>query len=130
MNLLQEIVNKRTPKTLHNLIGSISQRFSPRVFSSHRIPDKHLEIIFEAARLAPSGRNNQPWFYYWIKKGSRLYKKLESCIPERNSWAFSFDEKVFRTMGIANALHVRLKISPGIVLKAIAGPLFIFNSGI
>ena len=85
MNLLQEIVNKRTPKTLHNLIGSISQRFSPRVFSSHRIPDKHLEIIFEAARLAPSGRNNQPWFYYWIKKGSRLYKKLESCIPERNS---------------------------------------------
>jgi len=89
MNLLQEIVNKRTPKTLHNLIGSISQRFSPRVFSSHRIPDKHLEIIFEAARLAPSGRNNQPWFYYWIKKGSRLYKKLESCIPERNSWAFS-----------------------------------------
>lgn len=89
MDLPQKVINNRTPKTLHNLIGSISQRFSPRVFSSKPIPLKHLETIFEAARLAPSGRNNQPWFYYWIRKESRSYKKLKNCIPERNTWAFS-----------------------------------------
>lgn len=89
MDLPQEVIKNRTPKTLHNLIGSISRRFSPRVFSSDPIPVKHLKIIFEAARLAPSGRNNQPWFYYWLRKGSQSYEKLKKCVPERNTWAFS-----------------------------------------
>jgi nitroreductase len=89
MNLVEKIIKKRTPKTVYNLIGSIRHRFSPRVFSSDKIPAKHLEIIFEASRLAPSGRNYQPWFFYWISKGSNSYKKIISCIPEGNRWAFS-----------------------------------------
>lgn len=89
MNLLQKVKKIRTPKTSYKLIKSIGLRFSPRVFSSDPIADKHLKIIFDAARLAPSGRNNQPWFFYWIRKESKSYKKLKSCLPERNAWAFS-----------------------------------------
>lgn len=89
MDFIQEIIKNRTPETRFPLIKAITRRFSPRVFSSKLISLKHLKTIFEAARLAPSGRNNQPWFYYWIRKGSRSYKKLGSCIPERNTWAFS-----------------------------------------
>jgi len=45
--------------------------------------------MFEAARLAPSGRNNQPWFYYLIRRGTKAYETLKDCIPERNHWSLT-----------------------------------------
>ena len=89
MDLPKEITKTRTPKTRYPLIRSIGRRFSPRVFTSEQISKEHLDIIFEAARLAPSARNHQPWFYYWMRKGSPAYEKIRSCFPERNLWIFS-----------------------------------------
>jgi len=86
---LGHIQRKKKPKPRFPVIKIFKDRFSPRVFSAKPIPNKHLRIIFEAARLTPSGRNNQPWFFYWMKKSSSAYKKVKLCIPERNFWALS-----------------------------------------
>lgn len=45
-------------KTFHDLI---SDRRSIRKFKPDPVPPEHLELIIEAARLAPSGTNRQPW---------------------------------------------------------------------
>jgi len=89
MSLRDEIISCRTPVTQHDVSDPMKERFSPRVFSSTPIPETDLDVIFEAARLAPSGRNHQPWFFYTADKSSDTHKKLSACLPERNSWALS-----------------------------------------
>ena len=89
MDFVKEIENKRKPKTSFPVLKPIKERFSPRVFSQSEISDDELRIMFEAARLAPSGRNNQPWFYYLIRKGTEAYETLKDCIPERNHWSLT-----------------------------------------
>ena len=40
---------------------AIEQRRSIRKFKPDPIPDEHINALLEAARLAPSGSNGQPW---------------------------------------------------------------------
>ncbi len=87
MKIVEEILKTRLPKTNLLVLDAIKNRFSPRVFSSDSIPQENIEIILEAARHAPSGRNYQPWFFYYVKQGTKEYEKLFTCIPERNFWA-------------------------------------------
>lgn len=85
---MDKIINLRKPKTSIKVLKAIADRFSPRVFADYTINDDELSIILEAARLAPSGRNHQPWMYYYAKKGTNGYLKLSTCLPERNYiWA-------------------------------------------
>ncbi len=65
----------------------LKARFSPRVFSNEPIREEDLEIIFEAARWAPSSYNRQPWFFYVAKKGTDAFEKLSSTLVEANEWA-------------------------------------------
>jgi nitroreductase len=87
LKIVDEIVNLRTPQAKLPIVKCINKRFSPRIFSKEPIPQNDLEIIFEAARFAPSARFNQPWFYYYVRKGTVEYEKLFECVPERNYWA-------------------------------------------
>jgi nitroreductase len=87
MTTADEIIKIRKPKTHYPVIQPIADRFSPRHFSSEKISKKNLNSIFEAARLAPSAHNYQPWYYYWTKKESQSYKKIIDCLPESNYWA-------------------------------------------
>ena len=46
-------------------------RWSPRAMSGEALPDETLQILFEAARWAPSSMNNQPWrMLYATRSGS------------------------------------------------------------
>ena len=81
------IIKIRSPKPKHKVIKEIANRFSPRFFSDEAIREKDLRSIFEAARLAPSARNRQPWFFYYTEKGRTAFDKLASCIPGKHSWA-------------------------------------------
>lgn len=45
----------------HELLEVIDKRRSVRVYRKGRITKAQLELILEAARLAPSGANSQPW---------------------------------------------------------------------
>lgn len=82
-----DVIKIRKPKIRYPVIQPIANRFSPRHFSSEKIPEKDLSSIFEAARLAPSAYNYQPWFYYWTRNGSGAYKNIVSCLAELNYWA-------------------------------------------
>jgi nitroreductase len=43
------------------ILGAIRMRRSVRVYKAGKVTDKQLQMIFEAARWAPSGANTQPW---------------------------------------------------------------------
>ncbi len=45
---------------------AIENRWSPRAFSDEPITDEMINLLFEAARWAPSSRNGQPWEYYFV----------------------------------------------------------------
>lgn len=49
------------------MIEAIKHRKSVRKFQEKAIEDQKLYEILEAARLAPSGNNKQPWFFIVIK---------------------------------------------------------------
>jgi len=85
---LQKIIKIRQPQLQYTIMKEIAQRWSPRYFSDKKIPKNHLNIIFEAARWTPLGRNHQPWYFYYAQKGNSSYQKLFSTLNEKNqSWA-------------------------------------------
>lgn len=49
------------------MIEAIKHRKSVRKFKEKAVEDEKLNEILEAARLAPSGNNKQPWFFIVIK---------------------------------------------------------------
>ncbi len=73
------------------LNGAIKNRWSPRKFKDKPVPDEMLELLFEAARRAPSSRNEQPWHYYVAKKQDEsAFNRLFECLTDGNKvWAKS-----------------------------------------
>jgi len=67
----------------------IRTRWSPRAFSDHNIKDEELSLLFEAARWAPSSRNEQPWLYYYAhKEDTDQFKNFIDCLmPGNQIWA-------------------------------------------
>lgn len=85
----EEVFNVRKPKPKFSVVKEISERFSPRHFSSEPIPKKDLNSIFEAVRWTPSGWNFQPWHFYWAEKGTGSFNKIVSCLGKYNHYAES-----------------------------------------
>lgn len=69
------------------LLTVIHQRFSPVWFSQQEIPKVDIKLMFQAAQLAPSSYNLQPWRYYWAVKGTTGYAKLTDLLADGNNWA-------------------------------------------
>jgi len=71
---------------LHELL---QKRWSPRSFSDKPIEFEKLMSLFEAARWAASGINEQPWRFIYAQKSDKdKYEKLLSCLVENNRiWA-------------------------------------------
>lgn len=84
----QLIYKIHKPKPRYPVIKEIRERFSPRFFTNEPIKKSHLQAMLEASRWAPSGHNQQPWFYYVIHKGTRVYTDVFSTLnPYNRSWA-------------------------------------------
>lgn len=81
-----EHYSHKMPHSNKPLLKPIKERFSPRVFSDEPIAEEHIQTILEAARLTPSARNLQPWYFYYSHKGSQGYAKLLKGIPDMNRW--------------------------------------------
>ncbi len=58
-----------------DFIELVKQRRSIRKYKSDKIPEKQLEYVIEAARLAPSWGNRQPWKFI-IVTDQMLKKKI------------------------------------------------------
>ena len=81
-------VEKKAPTELdvHQLIAN---RWSPRAFDAEtEIPNQDLHLILEAARLAPSAFNEQPWRYFVGKRGDEVFSQILAGLGEFNqTWA-------------------------------------------
>lgn len=73
------------------LNAAIKNRWSPRRFTDKPVTDDMLHLLFEAARWAPSSRNEQPWQYYVAKKQdeSDFYLLFECLTEENQVWVQS-----------------------------------------
>jgi nitroreductase len=81
------------PKTAaadHPILDVIRNRWSPRAFDARDVPPGDLLRLFEAARWAPSSRNEQPWRFVVVSK-QRFpdpFGALLASLDDRNrAWA-------------------------------------------
>lgn len=63
------------------LLKIITERRSIRKFRPDEVPDTLIRELLEAARLAPSGGNCQPWRFVIIKSPS-LKERLAEIVPQ------------------------------------------------
>lgn len=72
-----------------DLNKAIKNRWSPRAFSGKPVTDEMLELLFEAARWAPSSRNTQPWEYYFARReDEKTFNELLGLLTGINpDWA-------------------------------------------
>lgn len=77
-------------KTDFELIPEIAGRWSPRAFGEQAVETEKLKRVLEAARWAPSSRNEQPWRFIIARKGDEHYQKLFEGLNEFNQkWAWT-----------------------------------------
>lgn len=97
----------RSDLDINPLLG---ERYSPRAFSDRELTDEELDLLFEAARWAPSSRNEQPWRFLVTKRGGAGYDALLASINASNArWAdkapvlvLCLATRGFQRLGVAN----------------------------
>jgi nitroreductase len=78
----------KTAKADFPISEIISRRWSARAFSTRHIEKSKLLSILEAARWAPSSRNEQPWRYIvFTNDNPEKLKKAQSVLKEINDYA-------------------------------------------
>ena len=76
-----------TDREIHDLLG---RRWSPRAFQDRSVDQQTLDVLFEAARWAPSCFNDQPWEFFVAHRDedSTYYQQLLNALVEGNRiWA-------------------------------------------
>lgn len=107
-DLITKIANTDFP--IHNLIA---RRWSARAFSTKKVEKSKLLSILEAARWAPSSRNEQPWRYIVFTDDNPVkLDKARSVLLEINNYAkrapiliCAITKKIYSDTGIYNRLH-------------------------
>jgi nitroreductase len=83
----EEIVANRA-NTDHPVSEIIAKRWSARAFSTRPVEFSQLLSILEAARWAPSSRNEQPWRYIvFTSDNPEILKKAHSVLKDINDYA-------------------------------------------
>jgi nitroreductase len=69
----------------HPFFQVVEQRVSVRKYRPDPVPPEHLELILNAARLAPNSGNQQSCRYLVVKDRERLNELKEACIRNREA---------------------------------------------
>jgi nitroreductase len=104
---------KKPAKTDYSINELIANRWSARSFSTKPVEKSKLLSILEAARWAPSSRNEQPWRYIvFTNDNPNKLKEAQSVLLEVNSYAkrapvliCAFAKKNYSDNGNYNVLH-------------------------
>ena len=107
-NLISKIANTDFP--IHNIIA---RRWSARAFSTKTVEKSKLLSILEAARWAPSSRNEQPWRYIvFTDDNPEKLEKARSVLLEINNYVklapiliCAITKKTYSDNGVYNKLH-------------------------
>ena len=75
------IIEDKVIPTERQITSLIRNRWSPRSFSPEAISKEQLDTILEAATLAFSANNSQPWHYVYAHKGSEGFEKIHQMPP-------------------------------------------------
>jgi len=85
------MTHPKVAATDHSIHELIQHRWSPRAFDASRpVPRAELLRLFEAARWAPSSRNEQPWRFLLLERDAMpeaWRALLESLTTSNQSWA-------------------------------------------
>ncbi|MDQ3884208.1 MAG: nitroreductase family protein [Thermoproteota archaeon] len=108
----KEIVAKNA-ETDHPVSELIAKRWSARAFSTRPVEKSKLLSILEAARWAPSSRNEQPWRYIvFTNDNPEMLRKAQSVLKEINDYAkrapiliCAITKKTYSENGSLNRLH-------------------------
>jgi nitroreductase len=86
LNKKEIIVNKAN--TDYPISELIAKRWSARAFSTKPVENSKLLSILEAARWAPSSRNEQPWRYIvFTNENPEMLEEAQSVLKEINDYA-------------------------------------------
>ncbi len=71
------------------LLDIIQKRWSPRSYAATAVTQQQLDLVFEAARWAPSSNNEQEWEYYYATADQpEAHAALAACMVDSNrAWA-------------------------------------------
>lgn len=70
------------------ILPLIRERWSPRSFDASAMPQADLEVLLEAAGLAPSAYNIQPWTFLYAHREDANWERFLSLLVEFNQgWA-------------------------------------------
>ena len=108
----KELIRKpaKTDYAIHELLAT---RWSARAFSTRKVEKQKLLSILEAARWAPSSRNEQPWRYIvFTEDNIEKMNKARSVLMEINNYAkrapiliCAITKKTYSDNGNYNRLH-------------------------
>ncbi len=68
------------------VINAINNRHSVRSFTSEPLTPVQMDALFEAARLAPSSLNSQPWRYKFTQDKEVLKQFAEKEVSRTQTW--------------------------------------------
>ncbi|MBD3179580.1 MAG: nitroreductase [Candidatus Latescibacteria bacterium] len=102
-----------------DLYKAIEGRVSTRKYRPDQVPEELLEKLLEAARLAPSGKNGQPWRFIVVTENETRKKLMAACKGQKFIYeapvvivACGYEEYAYKKMGgYWNSLPVDIGIS-------------------
>lgn len=106
---------RKRARTDHPIHPILAGRWSPRAFAERSVESAALRSLFEAARWAPSSRNEQPWaFAVARKEEERAFARALAClVPGNREWAraapvlaLAFAKTAFDHGGEPNRTHL------------------------
>jgi nitroreductase len=62
---------------------AIKARLSIRRYADRTIPNKDMEVLFEALQLSPSASNNQNWEFVFVGDPDLKHKLIAACSNQR-----------------------------------------------
>lgn len=91
--------------TLH---PALARRFSPAGFDRHaEVTDEGVDALLDAARLAPSAGNSQPWAFIVARRGDATHRRIVGHLARSSSeWASS------ASLLVVNLAHLHVADTP------------------
>jgi nitroreductase len=90
---MADVPHPKIARSDHDILDVIRLRWSPRAFDPARaISTEDLQRLFEAARWAPSSRNEQPWRFVVTDRhrSPDAFRSLHAAlVPKNQIWAAS-----------------------------------------
>ena len=75
------------PSSAPRVIEPILRRRSLRAFAADPLDEAEIRVLFEAAALAPSSGNAQPWRFVVTRRGAEAFSALGDTLRPSNRWA-------------------------------------------